>query len=534
MRFLIIILGLVVSLYSSCDTQPISSSSIVSSESSSWSWTWYFCKVIFDSQGADIPASPSSYLLSNGSYSHSIPEPLVPSKGGHVFSGWWTMPNGGGISTTNSAFYDITTNYQKISMYEYYNEFSLYAYWRSNYTVSFNSMGGTSVSNCIVTSNDFIPEPVAPTNTGFALRGWYIDSNYSMQWNFTNFRILSNVNLYAKWLIVTPGLSYSKIGLSEVYSVSKGVADTFGNVIISEYWDSRLVSEIGIFSNCVTMTNITLPISIKSIGAMAFFGCSGLKPINIPNNVTNIGLMAFSFCNFTNFILPDSIVNINAYAFSSCYNLNSINMPSNILFVGDNAFSYTAIKNIVFPDNNIFIGERVFAECRSLTNVRLSTNTVSIKKFAFLNCTNLKYIVIPNRLTNIAYGLFSGCELLTNVILSTNVMLIDSESFRNCTNLKQITLPMNLKQINSYAFEYAISLTNIIIPSSVSYIGDRAFLNCRLLKTVTINVTNPPIVGVDIFTNCTNLNAIKVPAGSVTTYKTTDGWSAYSNKIISQ
>ena len=51
------------------------------------------------------------------------------------------------------------------------------------------------------------------------------------------------------------------------------------------------------FSECSSLTSITIPDNITSIGDFAFAGCSSLTSITIPDSVTSIGRFAFSGCN---------------------------------------------------------------------------------------------------------------------------------------------------------------------------------------------------------------------------------------------
>lgn len=51
------------------------------------------------------------------------------------------------------------------------------------------------------------------------------------------------------------------------------------------------------FSECSSLTSITIPYSATSIGLDAFRGCSSLTSVTIPDSVTSIGWYAFYDCS---------------------------------------------------------------------------------------------------------------------------------------------------------------------------------------------------------------------------------------------
>ena len=75
-----------------------------------------------------------------------------------------------------------------------------------------------------------------------------------------------------------------------------------------------------VFSNCISLTSLTLPNSITSIGSSAFLGCSGLTSLTIPVNVTSIGENAFSDCSN----LTSIVVDKNNTVYDSRDNCNAI------------------------------------------------------------------------------------------------------------------------------------------------------------------------------------------------------------------
>ena len=79
------------------------------------------------------------------------------------------------------------------------------------------------------------------------------------------------------------------------------------------------------FSNCSSLTSITIGNNVTSIGDSAFRGCSSLASITIPDSVTSIGDYAFSHCSsLTSITIPGSVTSIDNFAFYDCSSLTSV------------------------------------------------------------------------------------------------------------------------------------------------------------------------------------------------------------------
>ena len=75
--------------------------------------------------------------------------------------------------------------------------------------------------------------------------------------------------------------------------------------------------------NCSSLTSITIPKSVTSIGEGAFALCASLTSITIPKSVTRIGEYAFEGCtSLTNITIPKSVTSIGEGAFSGCSSLS--------------------------------------------------------------------------------------------------------------------------------------------------------------------------------------------------------------------
>ncbi len=67
-----------------------------------------------------------------------------------------------------------------------------------NWTVRFESNGGTTVSDLVVKNGNTAVKPVDPTREGFTFLGWYTDQSFTTEYNF-NGLVEKSFTLYAKW-----------------------------------------------------------------------------------------------------------------------------------------------------------------------------------------------------------------------------------------------------------------------------------------------------------------------------------------------
>ena len=255
------------------------------------------------------------------------------------------------------------------------------------------------------------------------------------------------------------------------------------------------------FQDCRSLKSVVLPSSIESIGLYvfnwcnnlktagptgsncdlefgwetaipnnAFYGCSSLTSITIPDSVTSIGDGAFCGCSgLTNIAFPDSVTSIGASAFSGCSGLTSITIPEAVTSIGGGAFYNCSglTGNIIIPDSVTSIGSSAFYGCSGLINIIIPESITSIGDSAFYGCSELKSITIPNSVTSIGYFTFRGCSGLTSVTIGNSVT-----------------------SIGSRAFVYCSKLTSVTIPDSVESIGEDAFLGCSKLATIDITSNN--------------------------------------------
>ena len=106
-------------------------------------------------------------------------------------------------------------------------------------------------------------------------------------------KLSSNQNSYIKYIYCNKLVSLTTLNAGAFYNcTSLSGKLTIPNTVMV-ILDSPYV-EGGVFSKCSSLTSLTIPNSVTSIGGYAFCGCTGLTgSLTIPNSVTSIGTNCF-------------------------------------------------------------------------------------------------------------------------------------------------------------------------------------------------------------------------------------------------
>lgn len=98
-----------------------------------------------------------------------------------------------------------------------------------------------------------------------------------------------------------------------------------GEIVIPQevVYEGRTLRVVAIgasaFSECYSLTSVTIGESVVSIGDKAFFGCSGLTSVVMPESVVSIGDAAFMWCSgLMSIAIPESVTGIGDEAFYEC------------------------------------------------------------------------------------------------------------------------------------------------------------------------------------------------------------------------
>ena len=158
-------------------------------------WQTITYTLSFDINGGDS-GTMSAMPLATGETTALPSNAFV--RAGYTFMGWSTMPYGE-KEYGNRASFTMPGN-----------DATLYAVWTiKNYTVSFNSKGGGSVSSQTVEYGGTLPRPANPTREGYFFGGWYKETGCINEWNFYTDAVTGNTTLYAKWDSATAAVYYT-------------------------------------------------------------------------------------------------------------------------------------------------------------------------------------------------------------------------------------------------------------------------------------------------------------------------------------
>ncbi len=203
------------------------------------------------------------------------------------------------------------------------------------------------------------------------------------------------------------------------------------------------------------------------LGNATITGYSGPGgPVEIPESlggypVVAIGDSAFLGSSLTSVTIPSSVTSIGGHAFSACLYLNSVTMPNSLTSIGEHAFAGCILLNSMnIPSSVISIGYLSFGSCTSLTAINVDSNNVNYASVdgvlyskdmtRLFECPagKTEALTIPERVITIEISAFSD-SALASVTVPSSVTSIGSTAFYECTSLKAIYFNGNAPGVGS-------------------------------------------------------------------------------------
>ncbi len=358
----------------------------------------------------------------------------------------------------------------------------------------------------------------------------------------STYDIESNGLYYTITDTLEPGMKYA--GIVKVVAPPTGKYD--GEVTIPSSFSatiknsrySFLVSAIGAnaFASS-TVTKVTLPTTILTIGDNAFSNCQRLDSVKVAENaydkfkLKEIGANAFRDCyNLSSFHFGKYLQSIGETAFCYCYKLSDLTLQRSAT-IASKAFMGSGIKSLTLPDTARYeIKSQTFMNCKWLEKADLG-GTVYLADMAFSICYSLTSVK-ATKVRYIGVNVFEWCKNLTTLDFgeSTDGITVNDGAFINCPALtdfnalkrgmicfygspfggttKLQSASFSANSINKGVLSGNTSLRSVKF-GEVYVISDSAFAGCTALSDIDLGNSHLKMTIYDnAFKNCTSLSKI--------------------------
>ncbi len=164
------------------------------------------------------------------------------------------------------------------------------------------------------------------------------------------------------------------------------------NILFTKNKDKLLL-----YPKTKTEPSYTVPDTVRTIAARAFYSNSGLTEVILPDGLETIGEDAFfNIRNLAKADLPDSVTVIGSYAFGNTA-LTAVTIPDGVETIGASAFAYAPVTTVTIGKGVTEIEERAFSGCTQLTEITFCGNApTAVGQYAFSSVRATAYYPAGN------------------------------------------------------------------------------------------------------------------------------------------
>ncbi len=182
--------------------------------------------------------------------------------------------------------------------------------------------------------------------------------------------------------------AYAFCGVKTIESVS--IPSTVKRIGVDAFADCKTLDVY--ITDLAKWAQVSVASADSLPGKRLFLNSVEIKDVVIPSGVTSIGSYAFSFASLTSVTMPDTVKTVGEGAFHYCPKLQSIKLSNNLTEIPKYMlYGASSLKTVVIPNTVKTIGESAFEDCISLESMFIPASVTYIGEDAFENaCGSLK------------------------------------------------------------------------------------------------------------------------------------------------
>ena len=157
---------------------------------------------------------------------------------------------------------------------------------------------------------------------------------------------------------------------------------------------------------------------VVAILSSAFYQNQTITSVTLPESIRSIGQWAFAYCkNLVKIVLPEGVKAIDDYAFLECEKLENITLPDSVTEIGRNVFDFTALflDEASWQNGAFYIGKHLIDTDPNIESCIIKDDTLTIASEAFFNHHKLTSVTIPQSVISIGTSVFGGCTSLAEI-----------------------------------------------------------------------------------------------------------------------
>ncbi len=359
------------------------------------------------------------------------------------------------------------------------NDMTLNAEWTAKqYTLTFNSDGGTPVDNMVVTfdSNYTLP---STTKDLYTFNGWKYGTtkvNNSGKWSID---ANNDISLVADWVRTTHKINFNSNGGSAVSSMTVE-SYTSVNALPTPTWADHVFLGWTLNGELVE-----LPLEMEDSDINLVASWKGVADTFEFNDETDGTITITKFIgNETNVIVPEKITNktvktIAENAFENGSNVKKLTLGPNLTNLEfKSLLGLSSIEDLTISGNaggslKYFFGNNEDNVPLSLKTISFAEGSTTYSKAIFdeLSETHLFRINLPSSVKTTPSDVFFKCNNIEEAFVPEGVITLSDRTFCSCSNLIKVNIPSTVTSLGTNCFVNVPKLPYLVVPISVKSFG---------------------------------------------------------------